>query len=460
MSELVSIIIRTKNEERWVACCLRAVFRQSYKNIEVVVVDNNSTDRTIERAKQFPIKLVTIDDFIPGKAINDGIRASTGEYIVCLSAHCIPVNNFWIENLIEDLNNTKVAGIYGRQEPLSFSSDIDKRDLITTFGLDKRVQIKDSFFHNANSAFRRNVWDRFPFDEGLTNIEDRVWGEQVINSGLKIIYEPNASVYHWHGIHQDLNPDRAKNVVRILESLPSLQTSTNHHQSPGDLEILAVIPVRGRTHSFGNSSLLEVTIDVAKKSKYITEIVVTTDNKETAEIASNCGVEVPFIRPPELSDDYVDIFEVVKYTLDKLEDSNKHYDVVVLLEEIYPLRNEELIDKMIEQLVFKGQDTIMAAIQERRSVWIQTDDNAKLLNTEEDSLMPSSLKKSRALIGMLGICCVTHPESVRNKSVLDGKIGMYEIYNPFSAITIRNNLDNISVNSIKQLWKLYDEKTI
>jgi hypothetical protein len=61
---------------------------------------------------------------------------------------------------------------------------------------------------------------------------------------------------------------------------------------------------------------------------------------------------------------------------------------------------------------------------------------------------------------MLGICCVTYPESVRNKSVLDGKIGMYEIYNPFSAITIRNDLDNISVNSIKQLWKLYDEKTI
>ena len=179
MGKLVSIIIRTKNEERWVACCLRSVFRQSYKNIEVIIVDNNSTDRTIERAKQFPIKLVTIDDFIPGKAINDGIRASTGEYIVCLSAHCIPVNNSWIENLIEDLNNTEVAGIYGRQEPLSFSSDIDKRDLITTFGLDKKVQIKDSFFHNANSAFRRNVWDRFPFDEGLTNIEDRVWGEQV-----------------------------------------------------------------------------------------------------------------------------------------------------------------------------------------------------------------------------------------------------------------------------------------
>ena len=90
---LVSIIIRTKNEEKWISACLKSVFRQQYKNIEVIIVDNESTDRTVAKAQEFPIKLVTIKDFFPGKAINDGIRASSGEYIVCLSGHCIPVNN-------------------------------------------------------------------------------------------------------------------------------------------------------------------------------------------------------------------------------------------------------------------------------------------------------------------------------------------------------------------------------
>ena len=47
----------------------------------------------------------------------------------------------------------------------------------------------------------------------------------IINSGLKIIYEPRASVFHYHGIHHDQNPQRAKNVVKILESLKT--TSTN-----------------------------------------------------------------------------------------------------------------------------------------------------------------------------------------------------------------------------------------
>lgn len=51
-----------------------------------------------------------------------------------------------------------VAGVYGRQEPMSFSSDLDKRDLLITFGLDRRVQMKDSFFHNANSMIRREIY--------------------------------------------------------------------------------------------------------------------------------------------------------------------------------------------------------------------------------------------------------------------------------------------------------------
>ena len=177
---LVSIIIRTKNEERWISSCLRAVYSQTYKNVEVIVVDNNSTDQTIKKAKQFPVKVVTIDDFLPGKAINDGIRASTGDVLVCLSGHCVPVNNNWLQELITDLEDETVAGVYGRQEPLSYSSNFDKRDLIIVFGLDKKVQIKDSFFHNANSAFRRAVWEKFPFDEEITNIEDRLWGGQVI----------------------------------------------------------------------------------------------------------------------------------------------------------------------------------------------------------------------------------------------------------------------------------------
>ena len=158
----VSIIVRTKNEEKWISLCLGAIRKQRYNNFEIILVDNNSTDKTIEKAKIFDVKLVHIDDFIPGKAINDGIRASDGEYIVCISGHCIPTNEFWLEKIVADLNDQEIGGVYGRQEPMSFTNPLDKRDLLTVFGLDKKIQIKDYFFHNANSAFRREVREKVP----------------------------------------------------------------------------------------------------------------------------------------------------------------------------------------------------------------------------------------------------------------------------------------------------------
>ena len=62
-----SIIIRTKNEERWITTCLKVVFTQDYKNFEVIIIDNESVDKTVAKAKQFPIKrIVKIEKYFPG----------------------------------------------------------------------------------------------------------------------------------------------------------------------------------------------------------------------------------------------------------------------------------------------------------------------------------------------------------------------------------------------------------
>ena len=453
MNKLVSIIIRTKNEERWISACLRAGFGQTYNNIEVIIVDNKSSDRTVCRAKEFSVKIISIERFFPGKAINDGVLASSGEYIVCLSAHCIPVNEFWLENLIKDLDMDNVAGVYGRQEPLSFTSDVDKRDLMTVFGLDKKIQVKDSFFHNANSAFRKDVWEKYPFDNELSNIEDRVWGRQVINDAMNIVYEPSASVYHWHGINQDLNPERAKNVVKILESLDNCNSSIGKDLLDAS-KVVAIIPLRGKSEMLGDKTLLEYTINSAKESKYIHRIIVATDDEESAELAKKLGADVPFLRPKSLSEDYVDKFDVANYILEKIETENNHYDYVVLLEEIYPFREKDVIDKMLKYLVSTRNDTIVAAAAERRGIWLQQDKEAKLLEMENDSFAPSSLKKSKALISLIGLCCVTHPDVVRSKSVLNSKIGLFEINNPLSTITVLKDADKNFSSLILNAWNL------
>jgi len=218
---MISVVIRTRNEEEWISRCLAAVSRQDYHDFEIVVVDNESSDRTLELVSEFDCKVVHIDQnsFSYGRAINEGIRASSGDLVAILSGHCVPLNQAWLSMLRAAFDHPLVAGVYGRQEPLPDTDPFDKRDLWTTFGIERRVQLRDFFFHNANSMIRRSVWETIPFDEVIAGVEDRDWAKRVVQRGYRVVYEPAASVYHYHGIHQGGNRERAERVARVIEVL-------------------------------------------------------------------------------------------------------------------------------------------------------------------------------------------------------------------------------------------------
>lgn len=428
----VSIIIRTKNEEKYITQCLKKILLQTYKNFEIIIVDNYSSDLTVKKANQFTKKIIKIKKFLPGKAINEGIKISKGNIIVVISAHCIPVNNNWLKNIIKNLSDKKIAGVYGRQEPMKYTSDFDKRDLLTIFGLDKKIQIKDTFFHNANSAFRKELWKKIPFDEKTTNIEDRIWGEKVISKGYKIIYEPSASVYHYHGVHQNLNKERAKNVVNILESLDTFKKKDNKAFNH-DLKILAIIPSRGKPISYDKEFLIEKTINIAKKSKYINDIVVSTDNKNSAKIAKSCGASVPFIRPSFLSKPNTKLVDVLAFTVNYLERKKNYYDLVVVLADSYPFRSKNIVDTMIEKLLEQGSDTLIAAKKESRGIWLSEKNKISLIN---DPSLPRKLKEKHAFITLFGLCCVTHPTNLREKDLFKKNYSIYKVDDVLNSIDI------------------------
>jgi len=450
MSKLCSLIIRTKNEERWIGSCLSAVFEQTYKNFEVILVDNQSIDRTLEKSSRYPLKeIVNISDFRPGAALNSGIKVSSGEYIVCLSGHCIPVNEYWLEELVKTLESDELfAGVYGRQEPMAFSKPADKRDLMLVFGLDKRIQQQDSFFHNANSIIRRELWEKVPFDDDLTNIEDRVWAQEMLKGGYKLAYEPLASVYHYHGIHHNGNEDRCRNVVRIIEDLQSSEPA-KVTLDVRKLSIVALIPVRGADKMIGDKPQLSYTIDSAKSSSYIDRVFVITDNQNTAEAAISLGAECPFIRPEHLSRDYTGIEAVMQDAIVRMEAAGIYADLVVYLEETFPFRAHGLIDKIIDHTLEGGYDSVLAAHYESGSYW-REDENGSFLRVDSGDI-PRDYKE-KSFIGLKGLCCVTHPEYLRNTSLLGSKVGIYPVDYPFATFEVRNDADRVIAKSLSELF--------
>ena len=99
----ISIIIRTKNEEQWIPYCLEAVLNQNYKNREIIIVDDNSQDNTLDILKSFPVKIFHYDgDYLPGKSLNFGVSKAKGKFIVFLSGHLCPQKSI----LVRKLNQT------------------------------------------------------------------------------------------------------------------------------------------------------------------------------------------------------------------------------------------------------------------------------------------------------------------------------------------------------------------
>ena len=216
-----SIVVRTLNEARWIKLCLDAIRRQDAVEFEIILVDSGSSDQTLDIAATRVDKIIEYEGkYFPGRALNLGFQSASCDLVFVLSAHCLPTSSKWAVNMVAALMSDKsTAGCYGRQHPMSFSADVDFRDLFYTFRSESRLQTQDFFFHNANSCIKRINWERNPFCESATNIEDMIWGREVIESGYSLAYSADAEVFHYHGLHHENDASRLRSMVSVLKDL-------------------------------------------------------------------------------------------------------------------------------------------------------------------------------------------------------------------------------------------------
>lgn len=110
----ISVVIPAFNEEKYIHKCLKAVGNQEFprNNYEVIIVDNNSTDKTVEIAKSFGVKIVK--EIRQGNtfALNRGMRSAKGEIIACIDADTIVFPN-WLENIEKIFEDKEIVGATG-----------------------------------------------------------------------------------------------------------------------------------------------------------------------------------------------------------------------------------------------------------------------------------------------------------------------------------------------------------
>jgi glycosyltransferase involved in cell wall biosynthesis len=195
-----SIVIRAYNEEKYIGRLLEGIRQQTVQDVEIILVDSGSTDGTVSVAESFGARTVRIpsSEFTFGRALNLGIQAATRELLAIASAHVYPVYPDWLECLLRPFEAQKIALTYGKQRGPEGAHFSEQQIYYQWYPDNGKPRQATAFCNNANAAIRKSLWEKTPYDETLTGLEDLAWAKWAKEQGYDIAYVAEAEIIHIH----------------------------------------------------------------------------------------------------------------------------------------------------------------------------------------------------------------------------------------------------------------------
>ena len=206
----VSILFVVKNERRNLERMFPTLLAQDYVGpVEYICVDSGSSDGTVEFMREHGavIREIPPGDFHHGRTRNLAASLATGEILVMLSGDAFPVSARWLSNLAGPFADPRVGAVYGKQTAPEGMGALRRQSLASEYSETRQVRDPariDRYnpghfrFSNANGAVRRELWERFRWNEALLLAEDQGLCRDILNAGYQVIYEPEAEVIHGH----------------------------------------------------------------------------------------------------------------------------------------------------------------------------------------------------------------------------------------------------------------------
>lgn len=134
------------------------------------------------------------------------------------------------------------------------------------------------------------------------------------------------------------------------------------------MRILAIIPARGGSKGvlgkniklLNGKPLLAYTSEIALQSKYLTELIISSEDEKILTVAKSFGIKVPFVRPTELAQDNTPTINVMIHALQWFNNQNIFFDAVCLLQVTSPFRTVAFLDKAIDKFINSDCDSLVS----------------------------------------------------------------------------------------------------
>jgi glycosyltransferase involved in cell wall biosynthesis len=207
----LSILIRNLNQAAQLEKTLQAILLQQVDfAYEIVLVDNESDDQSVEVARKFNCSVVNLPrkDFSYGKALNIGIAQCRGELILLLSAHVMLMGDDFLQRIPRYFSDHDVAFVrpvnIRRSHEVAASMQVGKIHAPASASGDEFLQFAAQSWQHmliANcSVVRRSVAIEVPFNEVIEANEDKLWTLEVLRKGYAGLYHVPLYFLYFKGL--------------------------------------------------------------------------------------------------------------------------------------------------------------------------------------------------------------------------------------------------------------------
>ncbi len=198
-----TVIVPAFNSQNTISLCIESLLSQDYPShlIEIIVVDDGSTDRTVEIAQKYNIKIISQKNSGPATARNAGIKEATADIVLFTDADCRPDHD-WVRKMLAAFRDSEVVAVKGayrtvQQEVVARFVQYEYQEKYQWMSGFANIDFIDTY----SAGFRKQaLLDIGGYDESfrLPSVEDQELSFRLAACGYKMVFQPEATVKHLH----------------------------------------------------------------------------------------------------------------------------------------------------------------------------------------------------------------------------------------------------------------------
>lgn len=387
---LVTLYVVTKNHEKYVAKCIKSALNQSYHNIELHIIDDNSSDKTVAQISKIISKKKKIKFFKNKKTLglqkiaNQVIKNCNGDYLLRLDGDDWLDENAILNLVTKAISDKKIGAVCG-----SYYYVNNKNDII---GEEKNPNKNNDLIapHGACTLFKNKILKEMGGYAIDVKSQDGWDAWYKIRKKYKIAYVIT-SIFYYRQHSKSLT--RSKNLLKdrnkILQNFYKLNFGDDNKKS------VCIIPIKNNYIQKKNIAfmkykkkfLLDINIDLMLQNKSLNKLIISSSDRLIEKYLQKnykrlFNSKIYFIFRPKKYDYSISSFQQsIEFVYEKFVNKYKYKSDIIFIKNFHTVTKDRYqLDRMKEELILGKKDIVFSVNKQRSPTFLLKNNRLNILN--------------------------------------------------------------------------------